>query len=318
MQFYKDKKVLALAGGVGGARLANGLAQHLAADELTIVVNTGDDFDYWGLMICPDLDTVTYTLAGINNPKTGWGLAGETHNCLQQIKNFDLPSWFQLGDKDLATHISRSFLLKEGFTLTEATAVMAEKLGIRHTVLPMYDLPYRTIAVTETDDLDFQTYFVKERWQPVLKAIRWEYEGDKKINPALQQALDEADLIIFCPSNPFVSIDPILSFPAVLDAVQAKPSAAVSPIIGGEAVKGPAAKMFPELTGKPASALSVAAYYQERGLLNAFIMDEQDEDQRTAVEALGLKVHTADSLMRATAGQARLAKIVLEFCRDLV
>ncbi len=310
--------IVALAGGVGGSRLCNGLAKLLSPEQFSMIVNTGDDMDYWGLSICPDLDTVMYTLAGVNNPETGWGLIGETYTCLESLKTFGMPSWFGIGDKDLATHITRSAYLKEGLSLTDITALMAEKLGVKHPIYPMCDQPYRTIAVTKNDEFDFQTYFVAHKWQPELVSIRWETKQPVSLNPNLKQKLENADVIIISPSNPFVSIDPILSVPGMLPLIQNKPVIAVSPIIGGQAVKGPAAKMFPELINKPASALAVAQYYQERYHLNGFVMDNLDQTYRQDVEKLGIRVFITDTLMKNQAGQIRLAGEILAFCRSLV
>ncbi len=313
-----NKKIVALAGGVGGARLTYGLAKLVPPENLSVIVNTGDDFEYWGLTICPDLDTVMYTLAGLNNPQTGWGLLGETYNCLDTMEKLGQPSWFRLGDKDLATHITRTNHLQNGWNLTETTAFISKKLGVEHQILPMCDFPYRTIAVTENGEMDFQTYFVKEKWQPKLNKIRWDSPGTIQLNPKLEQLINEADIFIICPSNPFVSIDPILSFPQILQAVQFKISVAVSPIIGGEAVKGPAAKMFSELMRKQASARSVAEYYQNRSLLNGFMFDIIDKKDFSEITDLNLQAITTDTLMKDSRDQIRLADELLTFISGLV
>lgn len=313
-----NKKIVALAGGVGGARLTYGLAKLVPPENLSVIVNTGDDFEYWGLTICPDLDTVMYTLAGLNNPQTGWGLLGETYHCLDTMEKLGQSSWFRLGDKDLATHITRTNHLQNGWNLTETTAFISKKLGVEHQILPMCDFPYRTIAVTENGEMDFQTYFVKEKWQPKLNQIRWDSPGTIQLNPKLEQLINEADIFIICPSNPFVSIDPILSFPQILQAVQFKISVAVSPIIGGEAVKGPAAKMFSELMGKQPSARSVAEYYQNRSLLNGFMFDIIDKKDFSEITDLNLKAITTDTLMKDSRDQIRLADELLTFISGLV
>lgn len=312
------KKIVALAGGVGGARLTYGLAKLLPPENFSVIVNTGDDFEYWGLTICPDLDTVMYSLAGLNNPLTGWGLLGETFNCLDTMEKLGYPTWFRLGDKDLATHITRTNQLQNGKNLTETTDFISKRLGVEHQILPMCDYPYRTIAITENGEMDFQTYFVKEKWQPKLNKIRWNTSDEMKLNPILEQRLIEADIFIFCPSNPFVSIDPILSFPQILQTVQSKTTVAVSPIIGGEAVKGPAAKMFSELIGKKASAKAVAEYYQNRFLLNGFMFDKIDKIFGPEIKGLNLEINTTDTLMRDSLDQIRLADELLTFISDLV
>jgi LPPG:FO 2-phospho-L-lactate transferase len=315
---YSKLKVVALAGGVGGARMANGLAQILDSEHLSIIVNTGDDFEFWGLSISPDLDTVIYTLAGISNSETGWGLQDEGHRCLEQMRLLGHPDWFGLGDRDLAIHLSRTLWLREGIRLTEVTKKISSSLGVKHSILPMCDEPYRTIAITNSGEIDFQTYFVKEKWQPELIGLRWEDAANAKMTSQVKQVLTEADLIIICPSNPFVSIDPILNLPGILDLVRNKTVVGISPIIGGKAVKGPAAKMFQELLGKEASATNVAAYYQKKSLLNGFVIDTQDQNLKAEISAMGIEVFVTNTMLMDPRLQKEVAARLMDFASHLV
>jgi LPPG:FO 2-phospho-L-lactate transferase len=315
---YSKLKVVALAGGVGGARMANGLAQILDSEHLSIIVNTGDDFEFWGLSISPDLDTVIYTLAGISNSETGWGLQDEGQRCLEQMRLLGHPDWFGLGDRDLAIHLSRTLWLREGIRLTEVTKKISSSLGVKHSILPMCDEPYRTIAITNSGEIDFQTYFVKEKWQPELIGLRWEDAANAKMTSQVKQVLTEADLIIICPSNPFVSIDPILNLPGILDLVRNKTVVGISPIIGGKAVKGPAAKMFQELLGKEASATNVAAYYQKKSLLNGFVIDTQDQNLKAEISAMGIEVFVTNTMLMDPRLQKEVAARLMDFASHLV
>ncbi len=314
-QAYDELNVVALAGGVGGARLAHGLAQILPPERLSIVVNTGDDFEHWGLTICPDLDTVMYTLGGVANPQTGWGRAGETFNCLDSIEALGGPAWFHLGDRDLATHLLRTQWLREGYALTEVTQQLTDALGIGPVVLPMADEPYRTRVLSDEGDLGFQTYFVKRRCEPAVYGFRWNNPEDAQPTSAVMTALDQADLVVICPSNPFVSIDPILSLPGLRERIAAHPTVAMSPILGGDVVKGPAAKMFRELGAEP-SALAVAEHY--RNLLAGFVLDKVDADLVPAVEALGMAAQAMPTLMVDPAQRAPVARETLAFAATLL
>ncbi len=306
--------VVALTGGVGGAKLAHGLAQFLEPEQLTIAVNTGDDFEHLGLHISPDLDTVMYTLAGLANPETGWGLAGETWNFLDALERLGGETWFRLGDRDLATHVERSRRLWAGESLTDVTAALCAALRVRHRVLPMTDDILRTMVQTDGGELEFQEYFVRRRCEPRVTGFR--FDGLKSAFPteAMLAALDAADAVLFCPSNPFVSLDPILSLPGVRDRVARKGAVAVSPIVGGQALKGPAAKMFAEL-GWEVTAASVAAHYGE--LLRGFVLDGGDAELKTNIESDTLKVLATDTVMRTEADRARLARETLEFALRL-
>jgi LPPG:FO 2-phospho-L-lactate transferase len=305
--------ILALAGGVGGAKLANGLSQSLG-HQLVVAVNTGDDFEHLGLHVSPDLDTVMYTLAGLNNPETGWGRAGETWQFMRALRALGGETWFNLGDLDLATHVERTRRLKAGETLSAITADFCAKLGIAARVVPMADAPVRTMVRAEDGWLPFQDYFVRLRCAPVVSGFR--FDGVERAAPSagLRAALADPDLraIVVCPSNPFVSVDPILAVPGVRDALAARtvPLVAVSPIVGGKAIKGPALKMMQELRLDP-SALGIARHYG--ALLDGFVIDAQDAALERAVAALGPKVLVTDTIMTDVPAQARLAAAVLAF-----
>ena len=306
--------VVALAGGVGGAKLAHGLAQILPPEDLTVVVNTGDDFEHLGLHISPDLDTVMYTLAGLANPETGWGLRDESWNFLDALGRLGGETWFRLGDRDLATHVERSHRLWAGESLTEVTAALCAALGVRMRVLPMTDDIFRTMVQTEEGELEFQEYFVHRRCEPRVTGFRFDGLGSAFPTEQVLTALDAADVIIFCPSNPFVSLDPILSLPGVRERVGRKRAVAVSPIVGGQAIKGPAAKMFAEL-GMEVTAASVAAHYA--GLLRGFVLDEVDAELKPSIESDTLQVLVTNTVMRSDADRARLAQEVLDFAATL-
>jgi len=273
------RHVLALCGGVGGAKLALGLAQMLPGDSLTVAVNTGDDFEHFGLTVCPDLDTVTYTLSGLSNNQAGWGREDESWNCLETLERLGAETWFRLGDRDLALHLARRALLDSGATLSEVTDAICGKLGIRHRVVPMSDQPVRTMVDTEQGELSFQHYFVREQCRPRVRGFRFAGVSEADWSPGLQAALADPGLcaIIICPSNPFVSVGPILSLPGLLGALRAHraPILAVSPIVGGKAIKGPTGKMMEEL-GLELSALGVFQHYGD--LLDGYVIDEQDRD----------------------------------------
>lgn len=307
--------IVALAGGVGGARLARGLAQ-VAGAGLSVVVNTGDDFDHLGLRICPDLDTVTYTLAGIANPQTGWGIAGETWNFMAQNAVLGEPDWFRLGDRDLATHVLRTRMLREGRTLTEVTTHLAGRFGIAAAILPMTDAPVRTRVETMEGILDFQDYFVRRQCNVPITGLRFDGAAGAQATPEVTAALDRAQAIIFCPSNPYVSIDPILAVGGLRSRLEERgvPRLAVSPIIGGKAVKGPAAKMMAEL-GHAVSSLTVAKKYA--GLIDAMVIDREYAHLAHDIEALGLRVLTTQTLMRTPEDSRQLADETLRFAQSL-
>jgi LPPG:FO 2-phospho-L-lactate transferase len=299
-------KIVALAGGVGGAKLAHGLAQILSPEDLTVIVNTGDDFEHYGLYVSPDLDTVCYTLAGLANPDTGWGRVNETWNVIDNASKLGGPSWFNLGDKDLGTHLERSRRLKEGQTPTQITRDFCKAWGVEQEVLPMSDQPVRTIVETEEGDLPFQEYFVHRHCEPRVKGFRFEGVDSAQPAPGAREAIQSAEAVIICPSNPWVSIDPILR---VLKRLE-KPAIAVSPIIGGETVKGPAAKMFREL-GIKASALAVADHYCN--LATGFVLDRIDKQLQGEIRSLNMRTLVTNTLMKSLDNRKQLASDVLDF-----
>ncbi len=311
---FDDLKIIALAGGVGGAKLANGLAEILPPENLTVVVNVADDFELFGLTICPDLDTVMYTLAGIASPETGWGIAGDTYHCMESLVQLGAPVWFRLGDRDLATHLARTRRLWDGATLTRVTRHLCESLGVRPRILPCTDDLLRTIVETNEGDLEFQDYFVRRKCEPAVRGFILRGKDAALPTPEFLAALDEADAVVFCPSNPLVSLGPILALPGVREKVAARNSVAVTPIIGGRAVKGPLAKMFREL-GREPSALEAAREY--RNLLRGFILDREDASQSDEIARLGMRVEVTETLMRDLDGRRELGARVLRFARTL-
>lgn len=314
----EGKHVLALSGGVGGAKLALGLSKILAPEQLTIVANTADDFEHLGLSISPDLDTVMYTLAGINNQKLGWGLAGESWNAMDAMETLGGASWFRLGDRDIATHLERSERLRRGDSLSSVTDYLSRKLGIKHRILPMTDDSVRTQIVTTKGLLAFQEYFVREQCEPTI--TDYSFAGIEVASPqrTFMDLLESDNLgaIIICPSNPFVSVEPILSLPGVRAAMRATraPIVAVSPIVGGAAIKGPAAKMMKELKFD-VSATGVAEYYGD--LLTGFVLDEVDSNLCSRIEELGPVVSCAPSVMKTLEDRIVLARAVLSFSEQL-
>lgn len=318
-------KTAALAGGVGGAKLVDGLAKILAPQELTVIVNTGDDFEHLGLWICPDLDTVCYTLSGVANPITGWGRQGETWNTMQALEELGGPAWFRLGDRDLATHLERTRLIKQGICLSEVTHRFLKAWGISQTVLPMCDDPTPTWVLTDEGKLSFQTYFVLRQCQPQVKGILLDGAANSRPAPGVLESIRDAELIVVCPSNPWVSIDPILALPGIRDELTREPphgrkTVAVSPIIQGKTVKGPAAKMFKEM-GFEATALAVAGHYgatKQAGLLDGIILDRLDDSLVDQIEAREISALTSDTWMRSPPDRARLASEVLSFGQRLL
>jgi len=296
---------------VGGAKLAQGLAGTLDPERLSIIVNTADDFRLWGLHISPDLDTVMYTLAGIANPLTGWGVEGDTFSALDMLGRLGDDPWFQVGDKDFGTHIRRTSAVQAGHSLTDITAVMSNALGIGPTILPMTDAAVATRVETPAGVLAFQEYFVARRQQDDVIGVSFEGIDKAAITGAADAALSRADIIIICPSNPIVSVGPILALPGVRARLAASPAVrvAVSPIVAGKALKGPADRMLTTLGHDP-SATGVARLY--RDLVDLFVIDSQDAKERTAIEALGMRVHVTDTIMGGRVDRERLAHEVLE------
>jgi LPPG:FO 2-phospho-L-lactate transferase len=301
--------IVALCGGVGGAKLACGLAEVLPAHDLAVVVNTGDDFEHLGLTICPDVDTVMYTLSGNENRDAGWGRAGESWAVMQEVARLGGETWFRLGDKDLALHLLRRQLLDRGERLTAVTRQLAARLGVEVEVLPMSDQTVRTVVETDEGDLAFQDYFVRRRCEPKVTGFRFEGAAGAKPSREVEAALSAAELrgIVICPSNPYVSIGPMLAVQGMRQrlASAAVPVLAVSPIVAGRAIKGPAAKMMGEL-GKPASGIEVARLYA--GLIDAMLLDEQDRallDERRDDDP---RLFVAPTVMRAPEDRVALAR----------
>jgi LPPG:FO 2-phospho-L-lactate transferase len=306
--------VVALCGGVGGAKMAFGLSRILDPDDLTIVVNTGDDFEHVGLSISPDIDTVTYTLAELSDRERGWGLAGETWNFMSALRRVGGEDWFWLGDQDLALHIERTRRLAAGETLSAITTALTRRLGLTHAIAPMSDQPVRTWVDTTDGPLAFQHYFVREQCQPAVKAVRFVGAEQAVPSAAAAAALARPDLaaILICPSNPYLSIGPILAVPGIAQAIRAShaPCVAVSPIVGGEALKGPSAKMMRELGITP-DAPAVAAHYA--GLIDGLVLDRVDVGHAPAVEALGVAALTTGTVMKTDEDRMSLARDSLAF-----
>ena len=296
--------ILALAGGVGGAKLAQGLAMRCAPADLLVVVNTGDDFVHLGLEISPDLDTVMYWLAGLNDRARGWGMANETWQFIAALERLGGPAWFMLGDRDIATHIERTRLLARGETLSEVTEHLSARLGLRH----------RTRVKTSRGELAFQDYFVRRQCEPRVTGLDYDGAAAARPSAAFDQTLarDDLDAIVICPSNPLLSVEPILALSGVRARIEAHraPVIAVSPIVGGQAIKGPAAKILREL-GREPSALEIARHYA--GLIDGLVIDDMDADLTSAIEALGLQVAVAATVMKTPADQERLAQTTLKF-----
>lgn len=308
-------KVVALAGGVGGAKLVDGLARNLPAQDLTVIVNTGDDFTHCGLRICPDLDTVCYTLAGRASPETGWGLDGESFRTFKALKALGGPDWFRLGDGDLGTHLARTERLASGEKLSAITQDFCCRWGVKIRVFPMTDDPVATQVLTRSSgELSFQEYFVHQHCEPEVKGFR--FEGIEQSAPAegVLEALAAADVIVICPSNPWVSIGPILAVPGIMEQVKKKPAVAVSPIIGGKAVKGPAAKMYAELGIIP-SSLAVAIQYHE--VIQGLVVDKIDQNQVEQISGWGIISCVTDTLMLTVDDRKRLARDVILFSGSL-
>lgn len=303
-------RIAALAGGVGASKLLLGLYHTIRPANLTVVINTADDTELHGLAISPDLDIVTYTLAGIVNPETGWGVRGDTFRVLEGLRQYGREAWFNLGDADLATHIHRTALLRSGWTLTAATDAIRRALKVEARILPMSDQPVRTKIVSEEEMLDFQEYLVKRRAEPPVKEILFQGASDSRPAPGVIESLAEAESIVICPSNPLISIGPILAVPGVRQALRdhAGKVIAVSPIVGGRSLKGPSDKMLAEL-GLEVSAAAVARLYQD--VATTYVVDSRDSSQRAAVEKLGMKVVEGSTVMKTLADKKRLAQLVL-------
>jgi LPPG:FO 2-phospho-L-lactate transferase len=304
--------VVVFVGGVGGAKLAYGLAQVLPPDELSIIVNTGDDFWLYGLRICPDLDTITYTLSGLVDTTNGWGIGGDTRHMLEALKRYGEEPWFGLGDQDVATHLLRTAALRDGASLTEITGRLTKKLGIPQRILPMTDAPVGTIVDTvEHGEIDFQTYFVRYRWQSTVKSLRLAGIESAVVSQPVREVLEKADVILIGPSNPWLSIDPILAVPGMRALITARPipRVAVSPIVGGKAIKGPADKLMGELGYEP-SAEAVVGYYGE--VINGFVYDQTD----AGLEIPLLHSMTCETVMKSNEDKIILAQNVIDWIKS--
>lgn len=303
------KRVVALAGGVGAARFLDGLTRVIAPERVYIIGNTADDAEIHGLHVSPDLDTVTYTLAGLANAQTGWGLRRDSFRCLEALGRLGADTWFQLGDVDLATHLYRTDRLRQGATLSEVTRDIARALNVRSQIVPMSNDRVRTRICTPSGELEFQTYFVKRRARDRVTAMHFEGASDAAPAPGLLDAIESAEAIIFCPSNPFISIGPILAIPGIREALQRRREnvAAISPIVGGRALKGPAAKMMQGMRMKP-SAVEVARLYDD--VVGVFVLDQVDRKQADQIARIGMRPVVTDTIMRGLRERKSLARVV--------
>jgi LPPG:FO 2-phospho-L-lactate transferase len=314
-QLLTTARIVALAGGIGAAKFLVGLAGATAPEDITIISNTGDDIELLGLRVSPDIDTVIYTLAGVINEETGWGVAGDTFECLKMIERLGGPAWFKLGDRDLATHIRRAEMLKQGRTLTEATRALGRALGVRSTILPMTDSYTPTRVSTDEGEMHFQEYFVGRRCEPQVRAISFDRIEFARPAPGAIEAIRSADAVLICPSNPFISIGPILAVPGMREAIKesAAKVIAISPIISGRALKGPAADMLRAL-GYEVSARGVAEVY--RDLVDIFIIDERDAQIGASIEKLGITTRALNTVMTGMEDKLRLARQVMDIVKQ--
>jgi LPPG:FO 2-phospho-L-lactate transferase len=306
------ERVTVLSGGVGGVKLVEGLRELLAPDALSVICNTGDDQEFWGLHVSPDVDTVLYTLSGLINRDQGWGLDSESFQALELLERYGEPTWFKLGDRDLATHILRTQWLREGKRLTEVTAELAQRLGIACAVIPMSDDRLRTVVVTPDGELDFQDYFVRRRFETPVDEVRFDGAAEALPSPEALAAILGASTVMISPSNPIASIGPMLAIRGLKEALAQATGMriAISPLIGGEAVKGPTVPMM-QAAGLPITPLGIAHAYE--GLLDAIVIDRQDVAFTPALESVGLRVLVTDTLMEGFEGRLRLAAEVLDF-----
>lgn len=303
--------ITALAGGVGASKFLDGLTQAMAPEEISVIVNTGDDIEMFGLYIAPDLDIVTYTLAGVVNPDFGWGINSDTFYCLDLLLRYtEQDRWFNLGDRDLATHIFRTQMMRSGKTLTEIADQIRQTLGVKSRILPMTDTHTPTTIITEQGEMHFQEYLIKNRAQPVVEGIRFENIESAKPAPGVAEAILDAEALILCPSNPLISIGPILSVPGIRDLLKQTLAkvAVISPVVAGESLKGPTDKMLQDL-GLEVTALQIAKLYED--IADIFVLDEQDKALQPVIESLGLKVVVTDTVMRNKEKKRNLAETTL-------
>ena len=306
----ESRAVLALAGGVGGAKLALGLSLCLPPGDLIVCVNTGDDEAFHGLHVSPDLDTMMYTLSGFSNKENGWGVAGDTFTALEMLGKFGADTWFNLGDRDLATHILRTQMLSEGRTLSEVTSQLNKSLGVFHEIIPMSDDPVKTVLSTDEGELPMQRYFVGRRAEPIVSEVRYRGADVADASPGLHDALTKAALLVFCPSNPYLSLGPILALPEVRQRIRTFPGkrVCVSPIVGGDAVNGPAGKIMAEL-GKEVSCVEVAREY--RDICDVLVIDSQDRALASQVEEMGVTPLVTSTIMETEEDKIALAREIL-------
>ena len=302
--------IVVLTGGTGGAKFVDGLRQVVSPQELTIIVNTGDDLEWWSLYVSPDLDSITYVLAGLLSKERGWGVKGDTFFCLQAMGQLGQPIWFQVGDRDLAVHLLRTRLLSKGKTLTEATLEIAAKLGVQATILPMSDSRVETRVMTPIGELSFEEYFVQRWYQDPVESVRFAGAAEAQPAPGVVDAIMAASVVLLAPSNTVTSIGPILAVPGIREALRKRRAlvAAVCPIVGGKSLKGPSDKMMAEL-GLDATAIGVARLY--RDFCGAMLIDEADARDKTAIEALGVRAVVCPTVMRTLDDKERLARDVL-------
>ena len=312
--------IVALSGGVGGAKLALGLAHVVEPSALTVVANTGDDFEHLGLYVSPDLDSILYALAGVVNPATGWGRADETWSFLEALERLGGETWFRLGDRDLAVHVERTHRLAGGASLSDVTTHLATALGVRARLVPMCDAPVRTVVLGPAGELPFQRWFVERRCEPAVTGFRYDGAHAARPSPGFEAALADPALeaVVICPSNPFVSTGPILAVPGVVERLQAGrvPIVGVSPLVGGAAVKGPLAKMMREL-GMAVTSLEVARLYLERGTLDAFVVDHEDAHEAAGIARLGVRLHVTNTVMNTLEERIALGREVVGLAREM-
>ncbi|MFT5134718.1 MAG: LPPG:FO 2-phospho-L-lactate transferase [Gammaproteobacteria bacterium] len=313
-----SEKYLALSGGIGGAKLALGLSHSLDPSQLTVIANTGDDFEHLGLNISPDIDTLLYTLADMNNIELGWGRKDETWNFADACTQVGLDTWFRLGDKDLAVHVYRTQRLKEGASLSQVIKELCLRFSVSTNIVPMSDMPVRTLIESDIGTLSFQEYFVKNRCEPKVRKIRFEGTDEATLAPAFLDCLedDELQAIIICPSNPFLSVQPILSLPGLKERIKssAKPVIVVSPIVNGQSIKGPTAKLMQELN-LACNVGTIAELYQD--IATAIVIDEQDESSINGIASMGLKVHRTNIVMTKLEDKIKLAQDLIKFSHSM-
>jgi len=299
-----------LTGGTGGAKFVQGMVKVADPREVTVIVNTGDDLHWWGLHVSPDIDSVVYALGGQLSQERGWGLEGDTFECLARMKQFGSDAWFQLGDRDLATHLRRTELLRNGATLSEATAGIAASFGIQSRILPMSDDGVETRVVTDSGELSFQEYFVRERWQPAVQGVYFCSADNAAPAPGVTEAIQKADAVFLAPSNPITSLGPILAVPGIREALRRTGAkvVAISPIIGGHAVSGPAAELM-KSAELPVSCAGVAQAF--RDFLDVLIIDDADAQRSAEIEALGVHAFVASTMMHSDTDKLALARAAL-------